>query len=77
MRLYKEHLIREGFPDTRAEDIERGIDYLHKAICFLDNERNKLFWNKTVETRLYEFAKLEGLNRDCLRLIQDRINVEV
>ena len=62
MGLYKRILIQEGFPETRAEDIERGINLLHKAICFLDNERNKLFWSKTVETRLYEFAKLEGLN---------------
>jgi len=66
MGLYAQELLKEGFATTRIEDIERGINYLHKAICYLDRDNRKLFWTKSVEQRLMEFAVVEELNKECL-----------
>ena len=67
MGLYAKELIKEGFAKTRVEDIERGITFLHNAICLLDSENNILFWGKTVEKRLKEYAEVEELNKECLK----------
>lgn len=67
MFIYKDKLESEGFSNTRSLAIAMAVKDLHSAICLLDNRNLNLFWSKTIEERLKEYAESEELNLECLK----------
>lgn len=60
MSLYTEELIKEGIADTRAVDLDTAFSALHYAIAKLDNKNMRIFFSKTMNLRLREYAAING-----------------
>ena len=58
---YTENLKVEGLTAERAEKISEAFDVLHAAIAKLDTSSRMQFFSTSLETRLVEFAQVEGL----------------
>jgi len=61
MSIYAKDLINEGITAERAESITSALDRLHCALSAVDYKRRQIFFETTIEQRLADYAKAEGL----------------
>ena len=57
---YENMLLDEGITSTRTPSLRDAFNSLHSAVCALDRKNLKIFFSKSLNTRLSEFSKIEG-----------------
>lgn len=58
--LHKVALLEEGIVETHIPSLVEALDQLHTAVAQLDYTNRKIFFSKTVRSRLNEMAKIVG-----------------
>ena len=56
---FREILENEGIAPSRVNELYKAFNALHASIAYLDCKNLKLFWSKSIEERLKDFAKSE------------------
>mgnify|MGYP006886041464 CR=1 FL=1 len=59
--MYREQLAREGIAETWIDSLITALDTLHTALVELDGKNLEIFLNKSIISRINDFAKTEGL----------------
>jgi hypothetical protein len=60
-------LSEDGIVGSRIPDLFKAFNQLHRAIARLDLRQRRIFWDKTLEERLVDFAESE----DVLDVVPD------
>lgn len=61
MKSYEEIMNEEGIARSRTPEIEVALDKLHHALSKCDYSNRRAFFAKSIEDRLREFAKTQGI----------------
>ena len=59
--MYRNQLTKEGIAETRIDSLIKALDTLHTALVELDGKNLEIFLNKSIISRINDFAKTEGL----------------
>ena len=54
-------LSEDGIVGSRIPDLSEAFNQLHRAIAQLDLQQQRVFWDKTLEERLVDFAESEDV----------------
>ena len=54
-------LSEDGIVGSRIPTLAEAFDKLHAAIAYLDLHQQRVFWEKTIEERLVDFAETEDV----------------
>ena len=54
-------LAEDGIVGTRIPPLAEAFNQLHRAIAYLDLQQQRVFWEKSLEERLVDFAESEDV----------------